>query len=94
MTLLREPTEGEIVNEFNRILDAIVAGTEFGCPTDTGIDDETKQILDLLARQPDPKRPADIEACRIEFARQLDGTHAEEAVERDAAEWDELLAEQ
>lgn len=79
MSFTRRPSVEEIVIEFNRILDAIVAGTEFGCPTDTGIDDDTASILNLLARQPDPKRPIDIQACHIEFGRQLDGTHAAEA---------------
>jgi len=79
MSLARRPSTEEIVLEFNRILDAIVAGTEFGCPTDTGIDDDTRSVLNLLARQPDPKRAIDIQACRVEFGRQLDSTHAEEA---------------
>jgi len=92
MSLARQPTDAEVVEEFNRILDATVAGTEFGCLTDTGIDNETRDILNLLARQPDPKRPVDIQACRIEFARMLDGTHAPEAEERDLAEWAKLLA--
>ena len=46
-----------------------------GCP-ETPI--STFDILNLLARQPGKKNPVEIRACRIEFARMLDGTHARE----------------
>ncbi|HWF29713.1 MAG TPA: hypothetical protein VG327_15295 [Mycobacterium sp.] len=35
---------------------------------------------------------ADILACRIEFARMLDGTHAREGEDGCDAEWAELLS--
>ena len=82
-------TDDEITANFNDVLDAIVAGSLERCPSDTGIDDETQDVLNLLAAQPNPKSPADIAACRTEFGRQLDGTHDIEArADQDA----ELLA--
>ena len=89
---MRPATESQLRQRFSDILDGIVAGTLAGCPTDTGLDDETIAVLDLLARQPNPKRPADIAACRTEFARMLDGTHEREADDDEAAAWAELLA--
>ena len=44
-----DPARGEVHR--------IVSGELAGCPTDTGLDDETISILNLLARQPDPKSP-------------------------------------
>lgn len=85
------PTEAELVATFNGILDDIVSGKAVGCPTDTGLDPETVDILNLLARQPNPKRPVDIAACRTEFGRMLDGTHALEWDERENEEWAKLL---
>lgn len=91
---LRPPTEAELVASFNRVLDGIVAGVWGRCPSDTGLDDETIDILNLLAEQPDPKTPADIAACRTEFGRMLDGTHAIEAQQREDEEWANLLTGQ
>ena len=89
---MRQPrTDAEIVEILNRVLDAIVEGREEWCPSDTGLDDETRDMLNLRGQQPLPKRPVDIQACRTEFARQLDGTHDREAEERDLEEWMELL---
>lgn len=92
--LERPPTEAELVAVFNAILDDIVNGKPGGCPTDTGLDPETVDILNLLARQPSPKRPVDIAACRTEFGRMLDGTHAQEADAEEDAEWSKLLTQQ
>ena len=64
----------DLIDAFNRILDDIVAGRISGVPDDTGLDEQTIEVLELLAAQPD-KIAADIAACRVEFARQLDGTH-------------------
>ena len=85
-------TRAELVRTFNGVLDDIVSGRTVGCPTDTGLDPETVDILNLLGRQPDPKRPVDIAACRTEFGRMLDGTHAAEWEERENAEWTKLLS--
>lgn len=85
--LARPSTVAEIRQTFNKVLKGIVAGKLGGCPTDTGLDQPTYDILNLLARQPHPKRATDIVACRTEFARMLDGTHARE----DAQEWQELM---
>ena len=85
------PTQAELVITFNGILDDIVTGKTVGCPTCTGLDPETVDILNLLARQPNPKRPADIAACRTEFGRMLDGTHDREWAEQEDAEWAKLL---
>lgn len=87
--LSRHLTDDELKVVFNEILDGIVGGRMRSVPTDTGLDQQTVFILNLLAAQR-VKRPADIRACRIEFARMLDGTHAIEAQERDDAEWAEL----
>lgn len=84
-------SDAEITANFNDILDGIVSGELAGCPTDTGLDDETIAVLDLLARQPMPKGAADIAACRTEFARQLDGTHEREWEAEEEAEWAKLL---
>lgn len=84
-------TDAQITANFNRVIDGIVSGELAGCPTDTGLDDETVSILNLLARQPDPKSPADIVACRTEFGRQMDGTHDREWEEQEAEEWSKLL---
>jgi hypothetical protein len=85
------PTEAELIVTFNGILEDIVNGKAAGCPTCTGLDPETVDILNLLGQQPDPKLPADIQACRTEFSRMLDGTHAAEAEAREEAEWANLL---
>lgn len=85
-------TDAQITANFNAVLDGIVSGALGGCPTDTGLDDETISILNLLARQPFPKTVADIAACRTEFGRQLDGTHEREWEAEEEAEWAELLA--
>lgn len=74
-------TEDELRDAFTDTLDRIVAGEYFGCPTDTGLDVETADSLDALARH--PKSPAARMACRTEFVRMLDGTHAREARERE-----------
>lgn len=75
---MRSSGQHDATVSFNDVLDRIVAGELERVPSDTGIDQQTIDVLNLLAAQPDPKTPADIEACRIEFGRQLDGTHAEE----------------
>lgn len=67
----------DITASFNRTLDRILDGTYTRVPSETGLDQQTIDALNSLAAQPD-KTPSDIEACRIEFGRQLDGTHAEE----------------
>ena len=85
------PTQAELVRTFNGVLDGIVNGTTVGCPTDTGLDPQTVDILNLLAAQPNPKRPVDIAACRTEFARMLDGTHDVEDDEAESAAWAKLL---
>jgi len=90
---LRPPTEAELRHTFNEVLDGILSGQLTGCPTDTGLDHRTEDILNLLARQPGRKRPSDIAACLIEFERMLDGTHAREDAAADDTEWAELLAE-
>ena len=89
--LLREPTDAELADTFNRMLDAIVAGHRIGCPSGTGLDEQTTDILNSLARQPMPKRPSDIAACRIEFARMLDGTHHAEYLAEEDDAWSKLL---
>ena len=81
----------ELTEIFNEILDGIIEKGWDSCPSDTGLDDETREILNSLAAQPNPKRPVDIQACRTEFGRMLDGTHAREAAEQDDAEWDQLF---
>ena len=86
---LKPPTQAETVKEFNAVLDDIVAGKLVRCPTCTALDNQTTEILNLLALQP-KKLPADIRACRIEFARQLDGTHAREAAEEEDAYWESV----
>ena len=88
------PSNAELVRTFNGVLDGIVNGTTVGCPTDTGLDPQTVDILNLLARQPDPKLAVDIAACRTEFGRMLDGTHDREDDEEESAEWEKLLGEQ
>lgn len=90
---MHEPTDAELHKVFTGVLDGIVSGDLTFCPTDTGLDEQTVHILNLLAAQPDPKRPADIEACRTEFDRMLDGTHARETDAEEAAAWDALLSE-
>lgn len=76
--LFPTPSKAELRRTFTAILDEIVAGSEWGCPTDSGMDDETANALDALAAQPNPKPPTAIRDCRIVFARQLDGTHRRE----------------
>ena len=44
--------------------------------TDTGLDQQKFDIPNLLARQPGKTNPVDLRACRTEFARMFDGTHA------------------
>ncbi len=74
---MRTSEPGDVVASFNRTLDSIVAGELTRVPSDTGLDQQTIDILNLLAAQQE-KLPTDIAACRAEFGRQLDGTHAEE----------------
>lgn len=71
-------TSEELTTTFNDVLDRIVRGDLQRVPSDTGIDQQTIDVLNALAAQPDRTLPTDIAACRIEFGRQLDGTHAEE----------------
>jgi len=87
--LSRHPTDEELVVIFNGVLERIVSGELAGCPTETGLDWQTSEMLNLLARQR-VKYPTDISACRIEFARMLDGTHAREDQERDLREFEKL----
>lgn len=72
------PTEAQLVANFNSVLDRIVSGELFRVPSDTGLDQQTIDVLNALAAQPDRTLPSDIAACRTEFGRQLDGTHADE----------------
>lgn len=83
--------QNSLVKDFNWVLNGIIKGEMLSVPTETSLDEQTTDVLNLLAQQPNPKRPADIRACRIEFARQLDGTHYREDQQADAEEWDELL---
>lgn len=85
------PTEAELVATFNAVLEDIITGKSEGCPSCTGLDPETVAILNLLGRQPNPKLPVDIQACRTEFSRMLDGTHAIEWEAQEEAEWAKLL---
>lgn len=87
--LLKPPTIPELRITFNQVLNNIVAGNLAGCPSDTGLDQQTCDILNSLAAQPGKKKAVDILACRTEFVRMLDGTHARE----DDAEWARLLSE-
>ena len=45
-------TVEQLQKTFNKILDAIVSGDLTACPTDTGLDDQMMDLLDLLAAQP------------------------------------------
>lgn len=83
-------TEAELVDTFNTLLGEIVEGQRRSVPTCTGLDWQTLRVLNQLAAQP-KKKAVDIMACRIEFGRMLDGTHAAEDKARDDAEWDYLL---
>ena len=85
------PTDDQLIATFNGVLDDIVNGRALGCPTCTGLDPETVSILNLLGQQPNPKTAAGIAACRTEFGRMLDGTHAKEWDEQENAEWAKLL---
>ena len=85
--LVRPPTVEQLSKTFTQVLDDIVAGKLGGCPTDTGLDEQTCRILDSLAAQPGKKKAVDILACRTEFAYMLNGTNARE----DDAEWRKLL---
>ena len=87
---LKPPTREAIIKEFNTVLKGITDEKLVRVPTCTGLDRQTTDVLNLLAQQPNPKRPADIRACRIEFARQLDGTHAREDYEEEEAFWDSV----
>ena len=89
--LMRPLTDEELRQVFTGVLDGIVNGTTQFCPTDTGLDEQTVSMLNRLGAQPDPKRPVDIAACRTEFARMLDGTHADEDDAEEAAAWSKLL---
>lgn len=80
----------ELIATFNALLDDIAEGRRRTVPTCTGLDWQTVRVLNQLAAQP-KKRAVDVMACRIEFGRMLDGTHAAEDRERDDAEWDYLL---
>jgi hypothetical protein len=74
---MRAEVPQDITASFNSVLDSIVAGELERVPSETGLDQQTIDILNLLAAQRE-KLPTDIAACRAEFGRQLDGTHAEE----------------
>jgi hypothetical protein len=69
---------------FNRFLDDIVKGNRRWVPTCTGLDGPTIAALNDLGAQK-KKRPVDIAACRVEFARMLDGTHARDQDEQIAS---------
>lgn len=75
--LLTPPTPERLRHTFEEVLGLIVNGAK-GFRSDTGLDDQTCEVLYALAAQPNPKRDADIAACRMEFAKQLDGTHERE----------------
>jgi hypothetical protein len=72
------PAEADLESAFNWVLCGVVAGSMFLCPSDSGLDLQTADVLDLLGRQEGEKYPADIAACRTAFARMRDGTHARE----------------
>ncbi len=80
--------------DFEWVLDGIVGETLGGCPTDTALDYQTSDILNLLAAQTGRKKATDIVSCRTEFARQLDGTHDREDAEQDERDWAEIYAEE
>lgn len=82
--------DSDIINNFNEILEDIVEGRRTAVPTCTLLDRQTIRILNILAAQR-KKTAKDIMACRVEFGRMLDGTHAVEDQIRDDAEWDFLL---
>lgn len=75
--LVDPPTPEQLRTSFEHALQSIINGAK-DIQSDTGLDDQTCEVLYALAAQPDPKRDTDITACRMEFARQLDGTHEKE----------------
>jgi len=83
--------QNELRATFNRILDAIVAGQLNGCPSNSGLDQQTVVMLNTLAGLPVPKRARDVHAVRVEFGRMLDGTHAREANEAELEEWRRIV---
>lgn len=85
--LSRPQSIPQLRQTFEQVLKAITSGDLGGCPTDTGLDEQTVRILNSLAAQPGKKKAVDIVACRTEFMWMLDGTHARE----DDAEWRRLL---
>ena len=80
----------ELGATFDRLLRDIIMGQRHTVPTCTGLDWQTIGALNRLAAQPDRTASA-VAACRAEFGRMLDGTHAAQDQDRDNAEWDQLL---
>jgi hypothetical protein len=83
--------QSDLRKTFNRILDAVVAGKINGCPSDSGLDQETVTMLNTLAALPIPKRARDVHAVRVEFGRMLDGTHAREADAASLEAWRQIV---
>lgn len=68
------PTEAELVANFEAALESVRSGG--GLNSETGLDMETEAALWVIAGA-HPQVPDDlIEAARVEFAAQLDGSHA------------------
>lgn len=75
--LMRRPTTSELRATFDKVLTGVRDGSLKGCPSDTGLDDQTVTALDRMAQG-----KATAVQARVEFARMLDGTHARQARQR------------
>jgi hypothetical protein len=75
--LLKPPTSDQLRATFDAVLAGIRRGRLAGCPSDTGLDDQTVTALDGVAQH-----TTTAEQARAELEKMLDGTHARQTRQR------------
>ncbi len=76
--LLDPPSDAVLRRMFERVLQGILSGKLTSAPDGNGLDEQTNAALNALVGD-ERRRATKILAARTEFARQLDGTHRQEA---------------
>ena len=90
MSQAAPPSAAELTQVFNNLLANPATGD---VPDDSGLDDQTAAAIERVwAAGPNPP-PALVDAARQELGLQLDGTHAAEAAQYQAAIFDQVAAE-
>lgn len=80
--------------ELTTLVEDLLAHPGTDVPDDCGLDDDTAAAIGRVWAAGSNASPSLLAAARHELEMQLDGTHAREAMDRQAATFNDVLAEQ